>query len=75
MRLSLETEIAVLMGLSPFNMLTLLPLIVDGLMDFEKVRTTCAFMPTLVVPFDGVIVTVGAVVSAVLVVVKEPAPL
>ena len=42
-----------------------------GLMDLEKVRTTCVFCPTLVVLFGGVTeVTVGAVVSAVAAVVK-----
>jgi hypothetical protein len=43
---------------------------VDGLIDFEKVNTTWVLSPTLVVPFAGVIVTVGAVWSAVLAVVK-----
>jgi hypothetical protein len=56
----------------PLNSASELPVMVDVLMDFEKVRTTCAFSPTLVVPLEGAMVTVGAVWSTVLAVVNVP---
>src|ERR1700719_4203170 len=65
-------EVAGLSGTSPLSRLTLAAVIVDGLMDFENVSTTCVFRPALVVPFVGVMVTVGGVVSAVFVVVNVP---
>ena len=71
-RLSCEIEIAGLSGTSPLNKLTVLVLMVAGLIDFENVNTTCVFSPMFVLPFEGVIVTVGAVKSAVAAVVKEP---
>src|SRR5271155_5880058 len=71
-RLSAEMEIAGLSGTSPLSRLTVLLLMVIGLIDSEKVNTTCVLSPRLAVPLEGVMVTVGGVVSGVLAVVKEP---
>lgn len=57
---------------SPLNSVSELVEIVEGLIDFENVSTTCVFSPTLVAPFAGVIVTVGGVVSTVFAVVNVP---
>src|ERR1035438_3052269 len=66
-------EIAGLSGTSPLNRLTELLLMVVGLIDFEKVKTTCVLSPRLLVPLEGVTFTVGGVRSTVFAVVKEPA--
>ena len=71
-RLSCEMEIAGLIGTSPLNRLTELLLMVVGLMDFEKVSTTCVLSPRFVVPLEGVMVTVGGVESTVVAVAKDP---
>src|SRR5664279_835503 len=65
-------EIAGLSKTSPLNRFTVLLLMVVGLMDFENVRTICVFNPTLVVPLDGMMATVGGVWSTVLAVVNVP---
>src|ERR1019366_2044599 len=65
-------EIAGLSGTSPLSRLTVLLLMVVGLIDFEKVNTTCVLSPRFVVPLEGVMVTVGGVWSTVFAVVNEP---
>src|ERR1019366_7470699 len=59
-------------GVLPLNTASELVVMVDALTDFENVRTICVFNPTLVVPLDGVMVTVGGVWSTVLAVVNVP---
>src|SRR5580693_124323 len=73
-RLSCEIEKPQLRELSPLNSVSVLAVMVEGLIDFENVNTTCVLSPTFVAPLAGEIVTVGGVASMVFAVVNEPAP-